>query len=143
MSDYLENKITDHLFRGQSYTPPATLWFALFTASPNDAGGGTEVSGGSYARASLAASLANFAGTQGAGTTTASSGTSGATSNNVAVTFPTPTASWGTVTHIGVFDASTGGNLLFHNVLTTPVLLDTTSASVTIPVGQFTHTMDV
>lgn len=120
MSDYLENKLIDFLLRGQSFTAPATVYVALFTAAPNDAGGGTEVSGGSYARVSVSSSLANWAGTQSAGSTTASSGTGGVTSNNGAITFPAPTANWGQVTHFGIFDASTSGNLLFHAALTTP-----------------------
>lgn len=129
LSDFLENKIIDWLFRGQAIgitgasaaagTGPTNLYVALLTAAPSDAGGGTEVSGGSYARVNVASSLANWAGTQGAGTTVASSGTSGTTSNNNAVTFPTPTANWGVITHFAVYDAVTGGNLLFHGALTT------------------------
>lgn len=118
MSDYLENKIIDQVFRGQAYSFPATLYVGLFTAAPSDTGGGTEASGGSYSRASVAASLANFAGTQGAGTTVASSGTTGTTSNNGSITFATPTASWGTVVAFGIFDAASGGNLLFYGTLT-------------------------
>jgi hypothetical protein len=119
MSDYLENKLVDHIFRGQTFTAPANTYVALFTAAPADAGGGTEVSGNGYARVTVASSLANWAGTQSAGSTVASSGTGGATSNNAAITFPTPTgAGWGTVTHFGIFDASTSGNLLFHGALT-------------------------
>jgi len=118
MSDYLENKLTDHIFRGQSFSAPANVYFALFTAAPSDSGGGTEVSGGSYARVTMATSLANWAGTQSAGSTTASSGTGGASSNNGAITFPTPSANWGTITHFGIFDASSAGNLLFHGALT-------------------------
>lgn len=119
MSDYLENKLVDHIFRGQTFTSPANLYVALFTAAPSDSGGGTEVSGNGYTRVTVSSSLANWAGTQSAGSTTASSGTGGATSNNGAITFPTPTgAGWGTVTHFGIFDASTAGNLLFHGALT-------------------------
>lgn len=118
MSDYLENKLVDQIFRGTAYTFPTTLYVGLLTAAPSDAGGGTEVSGGSYARASIAASLANFAGTQGAGTTVASTGTGGSTSNNTAITFATPSATWGTVTHFGIYDAASGGNLLFWGALT-------------------------
>lgn len=119
MSDYLENKLIDHVLRAQAYTSPATLYFALFTAAPSDSGGGTEVSGNNYARVGVTASLANFAGTQSAGSTTASSGTGGQSSNNAAINFPTPSGTWGTVTHWGIFDASTSGNLLFHDDLTT------------------------
>jgi hypothetical protein len=117
MSNFLENKIIDQIFRGQAYSFPTTLYVGLFTAAPTDTGGGTEVSGGDYARASVAASLANFAGTQGAGTTSASSGDTGTTSNNASITFVTPGATWGTVSGFGVFDAATGGNLLFYGTL--------------------------
>ena len=110
-SDHLENNLNDFLLRGQSFVPPATLHVALFTAAPSDAGGGTEVTGGSYARAAVTSSLANWAGTQSVGSTTASTGTGGATSNNNAITFPAPTANWGAVTHFGIFDAASGGNL--------------------------------
>ncbi|MGC4075463.1 MAG: hypothetical protein QM702_00195 [Rubrivivax sp.] len=119
-TDYLANKLIDWLFRGQTYTPQTPLYRGLFTAAPTNAGGGTEVSGGSYARASIVPSLANMSGTQGAGSTAASNSSSGQTSNNVSIAFPAPTGSWGTVTHAGWFDASTGGNLLFWSALTTP-----------------------
>jgi hypothetical protein len=84
---------------------------ALYTTACSDTGGGTEVSGGSYVRPSVTASLANFAGTQSAGSTTASSGTGGQTSNNAAINFATPSAGWGTVTHWGLVDASSAGNV--------------------------------
>jgi hypothetical protein len=119
LSDYLENKVIDWLLRGQAFTPPATVYVGLVTAAENDAAGGTEVTGGSYARVAVASSLANWAGTQGAGTTVASSGTSGTTSNNGAITFPAPTANWGTIVGMAVFDAATGGNELFYAPLTT------------------------
>lgn len=118
MSDYLENKLIDQLFRGQSAPTTTTLYVGLLTAAPSDSGGGTEVSGGSYARVAVTSSLANWAGTQSAGSTVASSGTGGQTSNNAAITFPTPAATWGTVTHFGIYDASSGGNLLFWGALT-------------------------
>jgi hypothetical protein len=118
MSDYLENKLIDQIFRGQSAPTTTTLYVGLLTAAPSDSGGGTEVSGGSYARVAVSSSLSNWAGTQSAGSTVASSGSSGQTSNNGAITFPTPTAGWGTVTHFGIYDASSGGNLLFFGALT-------------------------
>lgn len=89
---------------------------ATFTEQTAALGAGTfaEVAGGAYARAGVAASLANFSGTQGAGTTVASNGTDGSTSNNVAITFPVPTAQWhpagGAVVGIVLFDAANGGN---------------------------------
>lgn len=118
MSDYLENKLVDQLFRGQAAPTTTTLYVGLLTAAPSDAGGGTEVTGGSYARVAVTSSLANWAGTQAAASTTASSGTGGQTSNNAAITFPTPAATWGTVTHFGIYDAASGGNLLFWGALT-------------------------
>lgn len=118
MSDYLENKLIDYVLRAQAFTAPATTYVALFTANPSDTGGGTEVSGGSYARVAVTSALANWAGTQAAASTTASSGTGGTTSNNGTITFPAPTANWGVVTGIGVFDASSAGNLLFYGALT-------------------------
>ena len=118
MTDYLENKIIDWLFRGQTYTPPATLYFGLLTVAPTDSAAGTEVTGGSYARQPVTAALANFAGTQGATTTTVSSGASGTTSNNAAITFPAPSANWGTIAAWGIYDAVSGGNLLFYTLQT-------------------------
>ena len=115
-SDYLENKFIDWLLRGQAFTPPA-VWIALFTSGPTDSGGGTEVTGGSYSRVQVVSSLANWAGTQGVGTTGISSGTGGQTSNNSTIIFPSPTADWGVCKYIGIFDAATSGNLLFWGEL--------------------------
>ena len=139
MSDYLENKMVDQLFRGQTAPTTSTLYIALLTAAPSDSGGGTEVSGGAYSRVAVTSSLANWAGTQGAGTTTASSGTSGNTSNNIAITFPTPTATWGTATHFGIYDASSGGNLLFYGTLTIAKTINA-SDTVTFPIGSLSIT---
>ena len=142
MTNYLENKLIDRIFRGQTYTFPTTLHFALFTVAPTDAGGGTEVSGGSYARAAVAASLTNFAGTQAAGSTTASSGTSGTTSNNVSVAFPAPTAAWGTVVAVGIFDSATGGNLLFYGMLSSAKTVDNGDAAPTFSAASFSFQID-
>ena len=139
MSDYLENKIVDQLFRGQTAPTTSTLYVALLTAAPSDSGGGTEVSGGAYARVAVTSSLTNWAGTQSAGSTTASSGTGGQTSNNIAITFPTPSATWGTATHFGIYDASTGGNLLFHGALSIAKTINE-SDTVTFPVGTLSVT---
>jgi hypothetical protein len=125
MSDYLENKLVDFLLRGQTFTAPTTVHVGLLTAAPSDTGGGTEVSGGSYARAAVASSLTNWAGTQSAASTAASSGTSGTTSNNNSINFPTPSAGWGTVTHFAIYDASTAGNLLFYGALGTSKTINT------------------
>lgn len=127
-TDIFENKLVDFLFRGQALgitgasaaagTGPATLYVSLKTAADSDSATGAEVSGGSYARVAVVSSLANWAGTQGAGTTAVSSGTSGTTSNNGAVTFPTPTAAWGQVVGFGIHDAATGGNELVYTPIT-------------------------
>ena len=140
MSDYLENKLVDLTLRGQAFTAPATLYFSLHTTSTTDAGGGTEVTGGSYARKAVTASLANFAGTQAAASTTASSGTGGVTSNNGLIDFPAPTGNWGTVTHWAVWDASTGGNMLFHGALTTAKTINNGDAAPSFAAAALTLT---
>lgn len=139
MSDYMENKLVDQIFRGQAYSFPSTLYIGLLTTAPSDVGGGVEVSGGSYARQAIATSLANFAGTQSAGSTAASSGTGGATSNNVAITFPTPSAGWGTVVAFGIYDALTGGNLMFHATLNVAKTINQSDA-VSFPAGTMQAT---
>lgn len=139
MSDFLENKLIDQLFRGQTAPTTTTLYVGLLTAAPSDTGGGTEVSGGSYARVAVTSSLANWAGTQSAGSTVASSGTGGATSNNAAITFPTPGATWGTVTHFGIYDAASGGNLLFYGALTIAKTINQ-SDTVTFPAASLSIT---
>jgi hypothetical protein len=120
MTDYCANKLIDLIFRAQAYTWPANLYAALFTVQPTNAGGGTEVAGGSYARAAIASSFAAWSGTQAAGSTAASSGTGGRISNNAPLTFPVPPASWGTAVAEGLIDASTSGNLMFWGVLASP-----------------------
>lgn len=104
LSDYAENKLLDHLLGKASFTMPTTVYVALYTAAPSDAGGGSQVSGGSYARQAI----------------TVNSSSGGATNPNADVVFPTASASWGTITHVGIFDASSGGNLLMHGAATTP-----------------------
>jgi hypothetical protein len=141
LSDYLENRLVDWLLRGQAFTPPATVHVGLLTGAPSDSGGGTEVAGGSYARASVASSLANWAGTQSAGSTVASTGTGGQTSNNGVITFPLPTANWGVVTHIGVYDAASGGNLLFHAPLTASKTVNDGDAAPSFAAGALTFTL--
>lgn len=133
-SNYLENAVVDHIFRASTFSKPSALYVGLFTAAPNDAGGGTEVTGGSYARAQLDPSNSNWAATQG-GTSGASTGTSGETSNAVEILFPAPSANWGQVGWVGIFDASTGGNLLFHGALTTPKTVNNGDPAPTFPVA--------
>lgn len=101
MSNYLENALINGTIRGTTYTAPSTIYVGLYTSDPTDANTGTEVSGGSYARTSV--------------TFGAPSG--GASLNDSAVEFPQATADWGTVGWIGLLDASTSGNLLYHTPL--------------------------
>jgi hypothetical protein len=108
-SDYLEDKVLKHVFTNTSYTPASTLYVGLFTAAPSDTGGGTEVSGGSYARTSVSFSV---------------SGTTTLCTNSAAVEFPSASASWGTVVAIAVFDASTSGNMLAWADLTSSKTID-------------------
>jgi hypothetical protein len=142
MSDYLENKLIDQIFRGQAFSFPATLYVGLLTAVPTDGTAGTEVTGGSYARVGVAASLTNFAGTQAAGSTVASSGTGGTTSNNGAITFPAPTANWGSVTAFGIYDAASGGNLLFYGTLGTAKTVNNGDAAPSFAAAQLSIQID-
>ena len=107
-SNYLENALINATLRATTYTSPATVYVSLWTTDPTDAGSGTEVSGGSYARTAV--------------TFVAPSG--GVTSNSADVSFPQATASWGVVGWIGLNDAATGGNLLFHTPLDTSKTID-------------------
>ena len=139
MSDYLENSLIDQIFRGQTSPTTTTLYVSLFTAAPDDTGGGTELVGQGYDRVPVTSSLTAWAGTQSSGSTTASSGTGGATSNNVEITFPEPSASWGQVTAFGVHDASSGGNLLFHGSLSINKTINE-GDTVTLPAGSLAVT---
>lgn len=102
-SDYLEDKVLDHVFGGNAFTAPSTLYVALYTVAPSDTGGGTEVSGGAYARQTATFTVS------GTNPTTAS--------NTAAIEYPTATANYGTVVAVGVLDASSGGNLLAYSTL--------------------------
>jgi hypothetical protein len=142
LSDYLENKLVDAICRGVAFSSPANVFIALHTANPTDAGTGAEVSGGAYARVSLAATTANFSGTQGAGTTTASTGTGGQITNNVAITFTAPSGgNWGTVTHFSMRDQITGGNLLMYGALSTPRTINSGDAAPSFAAGSLSFTL--
>lgn len=105
-SNYLENAILDHILGGPDFTRPATVYVSLHTADPTDAGTGTEVSGNGYARVAVTNNATNWP-----------AASSGAKSNGTTITFPTATGSWGTVSHFGIWDAATNGNLLYHGAL--------------------------
>jgi hypothetical protein len=109
-SDYLEDKVLDHVFGGVAYTQP-TKHVALYTVAPTDTGGGTEVTGGAYARQTSTFTV---------------SGTDPTTATNAAaVEYPTATANYGTVVAVGILDASSGGNLLAYANLTTSKVVST------------------
>lgn len=108
MSDYLEQNLLNLCFRTLASFKPAAVYVALYTTATTDAGGGTEVTGGSYARVQVTQLDANWN----------APGVGGLIDNVSAITFPTATASWGTITHVGIRDASTAGNLLVHGALT-------------------------
>lgn len=111
MSNHLENALINATLRNTSYTSPATVYISLHTADPTDAGTGTEVSGGSYIR-----QAATFA-----------APSNGASATNADVTFPQATGNWGAIGWIGIWDAQTTGNMLYHTAL---------DASKTIDVGD-------
>jgi hypothetical protein len=104
LSDYAEKLLLDWMMTTGSATRPTAWYVALYTAAPSDSGGGTEVSTGGYARQSV--------------TFDAASSPGGTTSNSGEVSFTASGADYGTVTHMGIFDASSGGNLLWHGALT-------------------------
>ena len=101
MSNYLETALINGTLRGTTYTAPTTTYLALYTSDPTDADTGTEVTGGSYVRQSI----------------TFSSPSNGVTSNSSAIEFPQATADWGTIGYVGIRDAVTTGNLLYHTAL--------------------------
>lgn len=141
MADFAENKTVDALLRGQVLAAPATGYIALYTTCPTDSSAGIEVTGGSYARVAITASLANWSGTQSAGSTLASSGTGGTVSNNVAITYVTPTATWNLVNCWGYTDALTGGNLWFYSALTIPKTINN-GDTVAFPIGAASIQID-
>ena len=110
MSDYLEVALLNATLNGTAFTAVNNPYVSLHTADPTDAGTGTEVSGGAYAR-----TTASFA---------TASGTSGLVATDADVTFPTATATWGTVGWIGLWDAASGGNMLYHTALDTSKTID-------------------
>ena len=101
ISNYLENALVNATLRNTTYTSPATVHLALYTSDPTDADTGTECSGTSYARQAI----------------TFGAPSNGVTTNSAAIEFPQAGGAWGTITHIGIRDASTAGNLLYHTPL--------------------------
>jgi hypothetical protein len=104
LSDHAEALLLDWLMTTDSATRPTAWYVALYTAAPSDSGGGTEVTGNGYSRQGVTFASATSPG--------------GTTSNTAAVSFTASGGDWGTITHIGIFDASTSGNLLWHGAMT-------------------------
>ncbi len=123
-SNEFETRVLNYVFTTSSVTRPTAWHVALYTAAPNDSGGGTEVSGGAYARQSVAFSVSGNTAT-----------------NSAAVEYPTATASYGTVSHVGVFDAATGGNLIAYAALSASKAIDTGDVF-RIPAGDLDITLE-
>lgn len=124
LSDYAENLIAEWLFTTNSATRPTAWWLALYTAAPSDSGGGTEVSGGGYARQSLAFSA-----------------TADTDVNTATITFTASGGNFGVVTHAGIFDASSGGNLLMWCALASPQTIND-GQSLAVSPGNLTTRFD-
>lgn len=111
LSDYLENTMANAILRGQTYTSPSTLYLALFTSDPTDAGTGTEVSDSAYLRQDMA---------KGEAVSTAFTAPSnGVTTNAKLIQYPPIADGNVAITHWALFDAAVGGNMLIHSSLTT------------------------
>lgn len=120
-STYLENKILDHTLRNTAFTSPTTVYLALFTSNPGESGSGSEVTGGSYARQTI---------TFGA----ASGGVSASSNSQTFTSLPTAT-----ITHLGIYDASSGGNLLYYGSFSTSITVSS-GDNITIDSGDITVT---
>lgn len=133
-SNYLENKLLDHVLCTASYTQPTNVWLALFTSDPGEDASGTEVStsGTGYGRKNI-----NVDGSSGA----FNAASLGSTSNTQTITFTTATANWNTITHVAIFDAETGGNMLFYGGVTTSKTIET-GDTFQVSSGNLTITLD-
>lgn len=132
-SNYLEDAVLNSVLRGVAF-PAVTgsVYVSLHTADPTDAGSGTEVTGGGYARVAVARAAGSWA---------APADNAGAqqTSNSAAITFPTPSANWpGPITHFGIWDASTAGNLLYSGTLATPRTVNNGDVAPSFAIGVLT-----
>lgn len=138
MSDYLEQAILNEVFRNTNYAVPTNVYVGLHTADPTDAGStAAEISGNAYAR-----QLVNKDGsTAPFWTAPAVSGSSYKVDNNSTVSFPVATGSWGTITHLSVWDASTAGNMLFSGALTASKTIGTND-QLTFPASSIVVSID-
>lgn len=125
LSNYLENKLLDHVLRSTNFTSPTTVYVGLYTSDPGDDDTGTECTGGAYARQILSVTTA----------------ADGIVTSSADVTFPQATNSWGTISHIGLLDAVTSGNLLMHTPLTTSRTIEAGDV-IKIATGSLTASLD-
>ena len=125
-SNTAETLVLNWLLTANSATRPTAWYLALYTAAPGEAGGGTEVTtvGTAYARQSAAFTVSG-----------------NTASNTSAIEYPTATASYGSVSHVRVFDAVTGGNLIAYAALTTSKVIDTGDV-LRVPAGDLDITLD-
>ena len=119
LTNYHRNKLLDFLFRGQPYTPPATLYFAIFTTAATDETPGDEPADSVYHRAAITCSLSTFSGTDNSTSTDVSEGTGDTIYNIATILWPDPANDWGVITHWGIFDALTGGHYLYWGEFST------------------------
>jgi hypothetical protein len=124
-TDYFEQKIVGHMLAGEAFTPPSTYYAALFTASPGETGGGTEATGGSYARVSFAFTRTNSS-----------------VGNTGVIEFPVSTSDHGTITAVAYFDASTAGNMIAYHVLTGATKTYNIGQTLRLPIGNLTSSVD-
>jgi hypothetical protein len=141
LSNYLENKLIDHLLRATAYAVPTAIYVGLFTSPSSDAGPGTEPVGGGYARIQVGPSLSAWTATQG-GVAGASTGTTGQSQNAADITFPAPTGNWGTITHFALFDAVTAGNMLMQTALAVPKVVNSGDQAPKFPALGLSVTLD-
>ena len=134
VSDYLETEIINASLRGTTLTAYTNTFVALYTASPADdaSGTGAEIAGGNYARATVAGASGSWDAPSGGGTT----------ANTADITFPAPSAQWGTVSHFGILDATAAGNLLYHGTLAADKLVDNGDPAPKFPAGDLDITLD-
>lgn len=143
----IRNQLVDWFFRGEAMTPPTSIWVAICSTAPTAGTGGTEFTGTGYARQEIPCTLTDWSGTQAAGSTTASTGTTGTTRNNAKVDFGDAGSSWGLASHWEAWTAETGGTRLFFGEIVNdagtptprsisindPVSFPISALSVTIP----------
>ena len=129
-TDYLENKILDHVLGNSAYTAPSTVYIGLAVSVSDDGTITGEPSGGGYARVAVANNATNFPAVSG-----------GSKTNGTEILFPEATADWGTLSYVFIADAATGGNVLLYTPLPSPKTVET-GDTVRFTAGSLTFTLD-